>query len=116
PAHSRYFRATGAESRRSVANRTGAVAVPFAATNENVASPFAADRRDWDPRTGRNPIGGRSAPGTGSDRAARARIGRRAQGAQRPATRSQAPSMASGSGWWLHQRRKIHAVELDDRI
>jgi ribosome biogenesis GTPase A len=29
-----------------------------------VASPFAADRRNWDAGTGRNPIGGRSAAGS----------------------------------------------------
>jgi len=43
---------------RKVLDRTGAVAISFATANENVASPFAADRRNWDAGTGRNSVGG----------------------------------------------------------
>src|SRR5207253_3659627 len=109
---SRYFCAARTQPRRAIADRAGAIAVPFAAAHADVASPVATNWRNRHARSGGNAIGSRPTSGPRTDRATRARAGSGAQDACGPAPGTQAASMAGRGGRRLHERGQIDAVEF----
>src|SRR5207237_2630617 len=94
PVDPRYFRAARAQPRRTIADRAGAIAIPAPAPDPDVEPLVASNRRNRDPRAGRNTARSRSPARAGTDRAARARAGRSAQSATGATAGTQAASVA----------------------
>src|SRR4029077_11504151 len=100
----RHFCTTGAQPGRPIANRARAVAISFAASHSDVASPVAPDWRDRDTRPGGNAVGTRPPTRTGTNGAPRARAGIGAENASHSATGTKTPSVAGRCSSRLYER------------